>query len=175
MGKPRTGERGFTLIEMMITVAVIALLAVVVYPMFWGESRKAKAKTEISSFFAELSQKEEAYKTDNGAYLTTAACSASAPTTSAQAVSGAVCASWTTLRVSPPTPTAYCQYVITAGVAGSTPAVPGGFTMPACAPTCAVSYYMILATCEMDGNSAVHSTYFTNSTDSTIQVQNEGK
>ncbi len=173
MGKPRVGERGFTLIEMMITVAVIAILAVVVYPMFWGESRKAKAKTEVSSFFAELSQKEEAYKTDNGAYLTTAACPASAPTTSQQAVTG--CASWTTLRVAPPTPSAYCQYTVTAGIAGTPPGPPAGFTMPACAPNCAVSWYWILATCEMDGNTAVHSTYFTNSTDSTIQVQNEGK
>ena len=37
-------ERGFTIIELMIVVAIIAILAIVVVPMFTGESKKVIVK-----------------------------------------------------------------------------------------------------------------------------------
>jgi prepilin-type N-terminal cleavage/methylation domain-containing protein len=170
MGKLRDG-RGFTLIEVMITVAIIGILAIVVVPYFFGESRKAKAKTEVTPWFAEFSSKEEQFKIDNGAYVNVAACpgfpTANQPATIAPCQ---LLGPWVSLRIQPPTQTAYCSYQVQTGVGGA-PGQPAGFTMASTTG----SWYWILATCNMDGSSVLDSTYFTSSVDSAIQVQNEGK
>lgn len=165
-------QRGFTLIEMMITVAVIAVLALIVVPQFFRESRKTKSATEVAPMFAELSVKEEQYKVDRGAYLDAATCpatpSAQGNPASACVTSGSPGSEWYQLRVNPPENTLRCTYEV---VTGTTSGVvdPGGFTFTA--PT--ANWYYILATCDMDGQPG-DSTYFTSSIDSTIQKQNEG-
>ncbi len=161
------GQLGFTLIEMMITVAVIAILALVVVPQFFKESRKTKSASEIHPMFAEISIREEQYKVDNGAYLTAPTCPASPSSTG---VAASTCAAdWATLRINPPESTVRCSYEITVGTTAGTNN-PGGFnfTSPA------FDWYYILATCDMDGNSARDSTYFTSSMDSQIQKLDEG-
>lgn len=180
MGKPRVRDwqRGFTLLELMVTVAIIAILAVVVIPYFFGESRKAKAKTEVAPMFAELAQKEEAFKIDNGVYQGAAACPA-LPT--AQQQSAIPCITgvtpWTALRVLLPMNNLYCSYTVFAGPALTPPTVAlttGAFAMPICPGNCPTSWYTIFAQCDMDGNPGF-SEYFTNSTDSSIQIHNEGQ
>lgn len=165
-------QRGFTLIEMMIAVAVIAILALIVVPQFFRESNKTKGTTEVSSMFAELSVKEEQYKVDKGVYLAAAACP-STPTqagspASACVTSGSPGSEWFQLRVNPPENNLRCSYEV---VTGTTSGVvdPSGFTFTA--PD--ANWYYILATCELDGKSG-NSTYFMSSIDSTIQKQNEG-
>jgi general secretion pathway protein G len=63
-------QAGFTLIELMVVVVIIAILAGLVIPRFMGETDKAKqakAKMQIESLESALKM----YKLDNGSYPTT--------------------------------------------------------------------------------------------------------
>lgn len=75
---PRT--RGFTLIELMITAAIVAILAAVAYPAYTSHVRKAH-RAAAQSFLMDLAQKQTQYLLDNRAYApTVAALNATAPT-----------------------------------------------------------------------------------------------
>lgn len=162
------GQRGFTLIEMMITVAVIAILALIVVPTFFKESRKTKSASEIAPMFAEFSIREEQYKVDNVGYLTTLTCPAT-PSPQGNAASG--CTSqvdWTSLKIAPSQTKLFCTYTVTAGVGTGTSVAAFGWSSPP------GSWYYIEAACDMDGDSAKDSSYFTSSSDTAIQKLNEG-
>jgi general secretion pathway protein G len=61
----RTGRRGFTLIEMLLVLVILATLAAIVLPMFSGRSEQARvtaAKTQIAGFSTAL----DAFEVDNG-------------------------------------------------------------------------------------------------------------
>ena len=77
---------------------------------------------------------------------------------------------WATLRVHLPETDLYCSYTVTQGTATGTNN-PNGFTFT----SPALPWFYILATCEMDGQTGVHSYYFTSSVDSKVQAQNDGK
>lgn len=60
-------QRGFSLIELMIVMAILVLIATVVGPELWGKFGKAKqktAKTQIEMLMATL----DAYRLDVGSY-----------------------------------------------------------------------------------------------------------
>lgn len=64
---PRTTRRGFTLVELAIAVAVVALLASVAYPSYnayVARSRRADAKQAM----LDLAQRLERYYTERGTY-----------------------------------------------------------------------------------------------------------
>ncbi len=168
-GAKQRAQRGFTLIEIMIVVAVIAILAIVVVPTFFRESAKTKAISEVAPMFAELSIREEQYKVEAGVYLDAAEC----PTvTSSAGVAASTCtaaADWVTLRINPPEATLRCKYQIVTGIGVGTNN-PSGFvfTSPA------ANWFYILATCDMDNSGTVNATFFTSSVDTAIQRLNEG-
>jgi prepilin-type N-terminal cleavage/methylation domain-containing protein len=171
--RERLREQGFTLIELMITVAIIAILAAVAVPLFTKETRKSKASSEVGAVFAELAVREEQYKLENGAYLDAAACpsmSGLGPTSRDATSCIATGQPWNTLRVHLPETDLYCSYTVTQGNATGTNN-PNGFTFT----SPALPWFYILATCEMDGQTGVHSYYFTSSVDSKVQAQNDGK
>ena len=63
-------QAGFTLIELMVVVVILAILAGLIIPRFMGETDKAKqakAKMQIESLESALKM----YKLDNGSYPTT--------------------------------------------------------------------------------------------------------
>lgn len=173
MRKP--SEAGFTLIEMAIVVAVIAVLASVAIPQFMSEEREATADAEVSAMFAALSIAEQEYKLENGVYLSTGASeSATFPATpgkTGQAVSGAP-ATWTTLKVSSPTDKVKCGYVVIAGAANAAPGATASGTFGFAAPPQA--YYYVLAHCNLDGDASKDGYYFQSSTSATIKSLNPG-
>lgn len=73
-------RRGFTLIELMITVAIVAILAAVAYPAYTSYVRKGY-RAAAQSYLMDVAQKQTQYLLDNRAYAaTTAALNATAPT-----------------------------------------------------------------------------------------------
>ena len=62
----KTAQRGFTLIELMIVVAIFGILATVAIPMFWEATGKAK-RTEAAVQLEKLKKKMiESYTTNGG-------------------------------------------------------------------------------------------------------------
>jgi prepilin-type N-terminal cleavage/methylation domain-containing protein len=168
-------ERGFTLVEMSVVVALIAVLAAIVVPIFMSEHREATGDAEVNALFTELGIKEQQYMVENGTYLSTGASESdtwpAAPSKSSQALQP-LPASWVTLKVQPPESTAKCGYVVIAGDAGVDPGAiaTGMFGMT----TPQQPYYYVLAHCDLDGDSAKDGYYFQSSIDTTIQKLNAG-
>jgi type IV pilus assembly protein PilE len=76
-------QSGFTLIELMVTVAIVGVLAAVAYPAYQSHLRKGK-RAQAQAYLMDLAQREQQYLTDNRAYAldasgTTAAATLSAP------------------------------------------------------------------------------------------------
>lgn len=167
--RARVQQHGFTLIEMMMAVAVIGILALIVVPMFTRESRKVKADTEVAAMFGEMSVRQEQHKIENGSYLAVAEC----PTTTTPAgVAATTCmsaADWVTLRINPAEAVIRCKYQTFTGT-GTGTNNPSGFAWS----SPAANWYYILATCDGDGQTATNATFFTSSSDTRIQKLNAG-
>lgn len=68
MTKNKRRFKGFTLIELMITVAVISILATIAYPSYAEYMRKTR-RAEGRTAMMELLQQQERYMTQNNTYL----------------------------------------------------------------------------------------------------------
>ena len=60
---------GFTLIELMIVVAVVAILAAIAIPMF-GEQMAKGRRSEAMSTLTDLQLREERWRSNHGTYAT---------------------------------------------------------------------------------------------------------
>lgn len=63
----RPAPRGFTLIELMVVVVIVALLATVAYPSFMEQIRRS-GRAEARAALMEARAREEQYFLDNKAY-----------------------------------------------------------------------------------------------------------
>lgn len=61
--------RGFTLVELMITVVIAAILALIAYPMYTGYVLKAH-RTAAKTTLLEIASREERYYSTNNIYAT---------------------------------------------------------------------------------------------------------
>ncbi|HEY3077254.1 MAG TPA: type IV pilin protein [Burkholderiales bacterium] len=64
--RARSG-RGFTLIEVMIVVAIIGILSAIAYPSYQNHVRKGK-RSAAQSFMMTVASRQELYLLDNRAY-----------------------------------------------------------------------------------------------------------
>ena len=63
--------RGFTLLELMIVVGIIALLAAIAYPMYTSQMKKGR-RAEARQLLSALMLKQEKWRVDHGTYGTIA-------------------------------------------------------------------------------------------------------
>ena len=68
MRRPRTGL-GFTLIELMIAVGIVALLAAIAYPSYIDHIRKSR-RAEAKTLLLEAQSKQERFLTESNVYAT---------------------------------------------------------------------------------------------------------
>ncbi|MDP3823387.1 MAG: type IV pilin protein [Burkholderiales bacterium] len=67
-GRPLArSQRGFTLMELMVAVAIVGILAAVAYPSYGSYIRKSKRATAQAALM-DISAKEQAYLLDRRAY-----------------------------------------------------------------------------------------------------------
>ena len=67
MKRNRKSSRGFTLVELMVTVAVISILAAIGYPAYTNYTYKAR-RTEATGSLLDFATRMERYYADNNAY-----------------------------------------------------------------------------------------------------------
>jgi len=63
--------RGFTLIELMITVVIVAVLMSIAFPLYQHQMRESR-RTDARSALLDLASREERYYAINNAYTSTA-------------------------------------------------------------------------------------------------------
>lgn len=179
MSRRRARAAGFTLIEVMVVVALIGVLAAIALPSFFGTSRRAKAESEVGPYFNDIRTRLDQYVQENGVYppsLGEGTTCPTAPTQNKQSITA--CPSWSSfqalkIRLSGDD-AVYCGYTWVTGGAGDgsnigPEATAFGFTAPA------TNWYYLLAHCNLDGNSSVDGYFFSSSVDPTIQKRNVGR
>ena len=66
MLKKLTNKKGFTLMEMLIVVAIIAILAAIAIPTFSGQLEKARQATDVANIRAAYAEASVAYLSGDG-------------------------------------------------------------------------------------------------------------
>jgi prepilin-type N-terminal cleavage/methylation domain-containing protein len=169
---------GFTILELMFTIAIIAVLAGIAMPSFFSQSRKAKVAAEVNSVFADLRTRLEQYQLENALYPATETESSTWPATpgTTQQTVFPLPADWLTLKVVLSNQTdLYCGYSWMTGLGGDATnvgpiaaAAPFNFVAPA------TNWYYLFAHCNIDGDTAIDSYYISDSVNTNVRSLNDG-
>lgn len=169
-----TGERGVTLIEIMVVVVIVGILAAVAINYFADAPKKAR-KSEVHAVFAEITTRQLQYHNEFNMFMSTGdetMLHPGPPTASPRSIDPRP-AEWDALRLDTKT-NLYCAYVTVAGPGGDGSNVGADATAFGYA-TPARDWFYILAECDFDGNSAVNAKFFTHSMSELVQEQNADK
>jgi prepilin-type N-terminal cleavage/methylation domain-containing protein len=172
--RARRAERGFTLVELMIVVALIAVLAAIVIPTFSGEVRHVKADTEVMAVFSEIRIREEQNKVENGTYASLTAHPAT-PSPSLQPFAATLPADWLAIRFMAPQSQVRCSYEVFAGAGGTNTPAPVQAPPFNVTATPTVSWWVAVANCDTDGDSALNGMYVLSSMNSELLSTNAGR
>jgi prepilin-type N-terminal cleavage/methylation domain-containing protein len=169
-------QAGFTLIEVIITVAIIGILAAIAVPLWSRDSRKSKAASEVPPIFNDLRTRLEQYNQENGLYPATIGESTlwpASPTSTSRSINP-LPTTWQAIKVRiTGNDNVYCGYTWVTGLANDasnigTQAAAMGFVVP---PT---DWYYLLAHCDLDDSPTLDGYYLSSSVDPTIVKVNEG-
>jgi prepilin-type N-terminal cleavage/methylation domain-containing protein len=175
----RDRRSGFTLIEMMFTIAVISILAAIALPSFFGETRKTKAFSEVQPLFNDLRVRLEQYIQENGKYPATIGEATLHPAGTPGATQRPINplpTAWQNLKVRiTGNDTVYCGYTWVTGLAGDAANVGSqGAAAPFLFVPPSTDWYYLLAKCDMDGDGVKFSWYFASSANPEILKLDEG-
>jgi type IV pilus assembly protein PilE len=62
---------GFTLVELMVVIVIVAILMMIAVPSYMSQQRQAR-RTEAKTFLLDLASREERYMSTNGVYTAAA-------------------------------------------------------------------------------------------------------
>jgi type IV pilus assembly protein PilE len=159
----RNVTSGFTLVELMVVVAIIGILAVVGARAYMKWIRKSKASGEVPMMLGHFQQREEAYFAENGTYLSTGTSETDTfPTPlkggGSYTAMGTMPTTWQTLKVQAGQMGLYCGYVVVAGAGGTGPtAGSAGAALYSTTPT--RPWFYVRAVCDWDGRSTKDNTW----------------
>lgn len=127
MATRKSARKGFTLLELVVVVAIVGILAAIAVPAFRGYINRSRT-SEAVTFLGEIKLRQESYRSEFGQYCAVAGSTwgtwnpAVLPTggTSGTWVSNA---NWRSLGATPDSQVRF-QYATIAGAPGTTP--PGG-------------------------------------------------
>ena len=175
----RARESGFTLLELLVTVAVVSILAAIAVPSFFGETRKTKAMAEVQPMFSDMRTRLEQYLQERGTYPPTIGESSfnpAGPPSSSKVPFDLAAAGWAPLKLRLSGESSVtCRYTFATGLAnvatniGTEAANRFGFTAPP------VDWYYLLAKCDMDDDPSVLSWYFASSVDPKPRSIDDGR
>lgn len=171
-----TDRRGFTLIELMIAVAIVSVLAATAVFLYTRQIRRVRA-TEVAVVFAEFESRQEQHYIEHGSYRATGSdetdywpARPSGPHQPAEV--GALPDEWRALHIKLGRRALYCAYVSLVGRGGEpTGQVARSFGMED-APS--ADWYYLIAECDFDGR-AENSLYFAASTFPAVASRNPGR